>query len=69
VSAVVTPLVTRGTQPDVFWKSLDWLDFEGSERVQGLLDHQVHFRVLLEAGEAPVCLGKLELHELPSKAV
>jgi hypothetical protein len=50
-------------------KGLDWLDLLRSEGVQSPLYHQVHLSVRLEVGKEKACLGKLELHELPSKAV
>jgi hypothetical protein len=70
VSFVVTLLpkvVTQGTL-DALSKSLDRLDFERSEGVQGVLDHYVHLSVCLEAENLSCSFGKLELPELPSKA-
>jgi hypothetical protein len=61
-------VVARPT-PGASRESLDWLDFERSEGVQVSIDHQVHLRLCLEAWKATGCLGKLELHKLPSKAV
>jgi hypothetical protein len=64
-------VVTRSIAAlDFFSQSLEGAYFEGSEGVEGLVEHQVHFSVSqLETGDGLATKWEPDLHELPSKAV